>query len=226
MRTISIFVILLLMIGIVSAVPVTQPATAVGNNNFTLNGAGAAAGVYYFKWGDAPTFMYMKTVNQTGAGGAISYREWGAPIIPSTAYYYVACDSSGCDVTSETFTTAAVTPLTQTTLGYALDNLTGSKFNVLTLPQNIMWPFGARLPENRQTMYSITFAILMLGFFGGWWLRSKDVKSGVVATLLIGGFLFSSTATLGITLPAEASGIAQGMFIMAIAGVGLSLLKR
>lgn len=226
MKILPIVIGFILLAGVASAVPNTLPATLVGNNNFTLNGNGVAAGYYYFQWGVDTVYMPINTMNKTTTGGAVSYLESGSPITPSTKYYFRLCDSTGCDPTPETLTTTARVPVPQTTLGHSLDNMTESRFNVLYMPENIAWPYTVLMPENRQTMLMIVVMVVMFFMYAGFWLRARSVSTGVTLGLVMIGFLLSPKTGLQIGLPPELLGIAEGVMYASIAGVIMSILKK
>lgn len=217
-----------IIVGIVGALPTTTAATNIGNNNFTLNCNGAV-GDTYFKYGTNTAFLNIWTTTVTPAGGVASTTEIGAPITPSTKYYTSACDTTGCDINTVTFTTLAVVLLPNTTMGSSMTNMTKSRFNLLYLPQNIIGPYGWLFPNDAQsqsTAAQIIFGLLFFFIYVGLWLRTRSVATGVIIGLLTSSFILFSNQGLNLGIPVEFIGIAQGLLYASLAGIILAWLKK
>lgn len=222
-----ILIVFLFLIASVSAIPSTQPATAIGNNNFTLSATGCAADGCWFEYGLVETSLIVWTTTEPVIGGTVTHIESSAPIEPSMTYYATACDSTGCDSTPISFTTLAFTPLPVSTLGAAVNNMTQSKFNILFLPGNIMAPYVWLFPQSEKAMaMTIVFGVIFFFIYLGIWLRQRNVAGPVILGLLTAGSLLFSNQGLHLGIPVEFQSIAQALLYASMAGIFLSLLKR
>ena len=226
MRYLVFALCLFLMVSSVSAIPTTGAATSIGNNNFTLNCAGAS-GDTFAKWGTHPVNFKVWTENVSPSGGAASINAYGSPIMPSTTYYATCCDSSGCDSTPVSFATAAYTPLPVSTLGSAIDNMTRSRFNILYIPEHILTPYAWLFPEDERVMgLTVIFGIMFFFVYVGLWLRTRSVATGIVIGLLTASFVLFANEGLGLGIPVEFQAIAQALLYASLAGVFLAFLKK
>lgn len=226
MRYTAVLVGVLLLVSLATAVPTTSPATAIGNNNFTLSCSGAS-GDTYFKWGTSQDQLRVWTGNVTPDAGSATYNEYGAPIMPSQTYYAVCCDTTGCDDTPVSFSTTAYTPLPVSTLGAAIDNMTSSKFNLLYMPYHIATPYAWLFPaDERQMGLTVVFGTLFFFVYVGLWLRTRSVATGVVMGLLTSSFVLFANEGLMLGIPAEFQSMAQALLYASLAGVFLAFLKK
>lgn len=225
-QLISIMLLSLLLIGIVSAVPNTIDATNINNNNFTLSCSGAV-GDTYFKYGTDINKLGIWTVMNTPAGGNVASVETGSPIQPLTTYYFVACDSTGCDSSPHIFSTPALTPLPTSTLGSAMTNMTRSRFNMLYLPANIIIPYGWLFPADQQTSaFTVVVGMIFMFIYIGLWLRTRSVATGVVIGLITSSFILFTNQGLNLGIPVEFQAIAQALLYASLGGILLAFLKK
>lgn len=226
MKFFAILVGFLFLIPLVAAVPITASTINIGNNNFTLRCTGAS-GETYFKWGDDPNKLIVWTANSTPKVGAVSYNEYGAPILPSHTYYATACDETGCDATPATFSTTAYTPIATSTLGAAVDNMTASKFNLLYMPYHIATPYSWLFPsDTRQMGLTVVFGMMFFFIYVGLWLRTRSVATGVIMGMLTASFVLFANEGLMLGIPAEFQSMAQALLYASLAGVFLAFLKK
>ena len=213
------------LVYVVDAVPETGAATAVGNNNFTLAMSGAS-GDSWFQYGTNANNLNIWT-EITASGGSITWTELGSPIQPSTHYYYVVCDITGCDPTPHTLDTLAMVPMPTSTLGTGIQNMTRSRFNLLYMPNNLLIPYGWLFPSDQQgTALALMAGMIFMFIYIGIWLRTRSVAAPVVMALLTTMFLISNTSGLQLGIPVEFMNIAQGLLYASIAGVLLAFLKK
>jgi len=226
MRSVLIsFIFLLLLVGLAAAVPNTLPATMVGNNNFTLNADGGV-GNTYFRYGTVSGNYVIQTLNVDPTKGYFS-NETGSPITPSTIYYAVACDSTGCDSSPVTFTTGAMIPLPTSTLGTAITNMTQSRFNINFMPANILIPYTWLFPDDTKEMsITIVFGMFFFFIYIGLWLRTRSVATGVILGLVTSSFILFTNQGLNLGIPVEFIGIAQALLYASLAGILLAFLKK
>jgi hypothetical protein len=216
---------LLLLILSVQAVPTINPASAIGNNNFTLSATGCT-GDCWFEYGIIPNSLVIWSSVYTPTGGSITSTEQSAPIEPSMTYYAAACDSTGCgNIVS--FTTLEFTPLPVSTLGAAVSNMTRSKFNILYLPNDILVPYTWLFPQSQAAMaITIIFGIIFFFIYVGLWLRQRGVVGPVIIGLLTSSSIMFSNRGLNLGIPVEFQAIAQALLYASLAGLFISLLKR
>ena len=225
-RTTSIclvIVVLLALTGVAGAIT-TGGATAVGNNNFTLHATGAT-GDSYFRYGLLPDWQGLQTVTATPAAGVVEINVYGAPIMPSTLYYAKACDTTGCDETPVSFTTTAVTLITERDDEDPITNMTRSRFNLAYLPGQLTYPYTILFPGQESVGITIITGLIFTGLFVGFWLKSKSSHTGIFVGILVVSML-GTTGAAALGIPGEFLGIAQGLCYASIAGVLLSLLKK
>jgi hypothetical protein len=229
MKNVVVIIFLLLIVGLVGALPTTLAASDIGNNNFTLNASGAN-GTTFFKYGTNPARLNLWTSSGTPDGsGYYSSVEVGSPIMPSTLYYVSACDSTGCSANNVSFTTLAAVPLANTTMGAAISNMTKNRFNLLYLPANIAIPYGWLFPSDtgsQSTALQIVFGMIFFFIYVGLWLRTRSVATGVIIGLLTSSFILFSNQGLNLGIPIEFIAIAQGLLYASLAGVILAWLKK
>jgi hypothetical protein len=200
----------------VCALPTTAAATAVTNNGATLQCTGNS-GVTWFMYGQQSTALSWRTPNFTGT----NYSVYGSPILGSTKFYYKACDSTGCGSTTF-FTSSALTPSPVTTFGAGLTNITNGEYDITIIAGESIGGYFWLLP----TMPSLVWGLLFFGIFLGLWIRERDMVVPTILGLIVGSFIMWGDAGLGLGIPAEFLGIAQGLTYAALAGIILSLMKR
>lgn len=224
-RHIILILLALLLIVPSSALPTTNAATDVGNNNATLHGTGITT-TGWFQWGFGSTRLYLNTPNQTPSGGAISFTVTDYPIYGSTMYYFRACDVTGCGNTLSFFT-ATVTPLQASTYGFGLTNLTESHFNIRFFPQDALNPYLWVLPQSPAGIgITIITSLLLTAYMIALWWRGKNVTLPSIVGLLFCGMFLSSSAGFHIGIAPEIMAIGQAALYASIAGIILSFAKK
>ena len=215
-----IFIMVLLLVACVSAIPTTNPVTMIGSNNFTLSAAGCSATGCWFEYGIIPTNLIIWTEI-----GNPKY-EFGAPITTSTTYYVAACDDTGCgNIVS--FDTLPPTPLATSTLGYAVNNMTRSKFNILFLVTDIFIPYTWLFPtEYATTGIVIVCGMLFFFIYVGFWTRQRGVAGPVIIGLLTASTIMFSNSGLNLGIPLEFQTVAQALLYASMAGIFLIFLKK
>ena len=215
--TIVIILICALLVVGVSAVPTTNAATMVGNNNITMNAGGAITYPLWFAWGLSTQHESWLTPNMTSGA---NYTQTGSPLYSTTTYYIIACDATGCGNEVSTMTTS-VTPLPVTTLGLAINNVTQVGFNPLIMAQNAMLPYlwlGMPL--------GVLFGWIFLVIFVAIWIRTRSVAVVSFVGMLSSGCLVSSSVGLKLPLPPEMIAVAQMILYITITACIIVLVKK
>jgi len=212
-------VILLLVICLalpVCALPTTQAATLVGNNNASLHMTGNV-GTSWFEYGQKSGSLSWRTPNST----ANNYTVYGSPLSGSKLFYFRGCDGTGCG-NELSFTTAALTPSPQTTFGKALDNMTQSNYDIEVIAGNSIAGYFWLVP----TFPTIVWGLLFFGIYIGLWVRERDLVVPVILGLITGSFVMFTDSGLNLGIPVEFMAVAQGITYAALAGVVLTIMKR
>ena len=213
---VSVVIGVLLLVSVVSAVPVTGAATAVGTNNATIGCAGGV-GSWWVQWGET-TNVYWTSSPQSGT----SYRIHESPLMGNTTFYYQCCDSTGCGALG-TFLTASVTPLPTQTIGSVYENMTEMGYDLPSIAVHLIDPYiwNADMP------ITIIFMLIFSPIFIGVWLRSRSALVALLLGFITGGFILTAqNSNIGISMPVEIIGIAQAMVYIAFAGAVLYILHR
>lgn len=219
-----IFVVILLLIGIVSAVPSGTTVSLIGNNNATF-AASSGEPEAWFEYGMTPTTLVAWTQNVT-AGGAYNWTEIGSPLGSGETYYVAGCDNTGCG-NPVTFTMLDATPLPVTTYGNLFTNATRNRFNLLKMIPNIALPYTWLFPATNQALaLSIMAGIVFFGIFFGLAMKTRYVAVPVLVGLIAAPYLLYSNQGLGLGIPMEFQAIAQGLMYACVAGILLLILKK
>jgi hypothetical protein len=226
MKLIWVFITIIFLVGISSALPTTGNATNVGNNEFTLSATGCDPSGCWFEYGIYSDRLMVWTNTNLPVGGFVNTTESGAPIETSMTYYAAACDTTGCgNVVS--FTTLAFTPLPSWTLGKAVTNMTQSKFNILYIVGDILIPYAWTFPENTTlTGITIVCGLMFFFLFVGLWLRQRGVAGAVIIGLLVAPSIMFTNRGLNLGIPVEFQAIAQALLYASLAGIFLIFLKK
>jgi len=221
-RVLVALVVLLAAICPVGAVPTTGAVTLVGSNNATIAVAGITGDTVWMMWGQGPAAgsMVWVTPNQTASGGTASVTIWGAPILGSTTYYASACDSTGCDTGSVSFTTAPVTAPPVRNFGQAFGNITASHFNLVTIGGALLSAYTNVMPMS--VMFGMLFGVITLGI----WTRTKTVRTIAITMCIVSPFIVASGAGLYLGLPLMEQALGQALLAAGLAGILLSLIKK
>lgn len=216
--TILFVIILLMLIGCVSALPTTQACTDLTAGHATFNAINGV-GNGNFKWGMTSGYNYVwSTPNQSVAGAYTDYQE-GIPMISGKTYYVVACDSTGCG-NEVSFVIPAATPLAQTNFGEGATTIMRSGFNVTKMLPIIVAPYTSQIGF-------WTWALLFFFIFSGWWMVQGDITIPMLVSIVFGFMLVGAGAAgAGIGIPPEVINIGIGLIIASIAGLAFSLFSK
>ena len=203
------------------AVPTTGAVTLIGSNNATIAVAGITGNTVWVMWGQGPGGGEVwASPNQTASGGVASVTIWGAPILGSTTYYASACDSTGCDPNSVSFTTLPVTPAPVRNFGQAFRNITESHFNLVTIGGSIFSAYTNVMPAS--VMFGMLFGVITMGI----WTRTKTVRTVAITMMIISPFIVTSNAGLYLGIPLVEMAIGQALLAAGFSGILLSLVKK
>lgn len=215
MRLILFILAMAVIIGAVSAAPVTGAVTLAGSNNMTLHSTGAV-GITWFEYGLTSGYLSWKTPNATATD---PYEKWvyGSPLIAGQKYYVRACDTTGCG--AEVFATlAAATPAPQPTFGYIYQNLTESGFDPVIVAYDAVQPYFWVAPQ------PVIWGLLFFFMFAAMWMRGRDVLIPSILGMIAGFVAFNPT--YGVAIPAVFVGMSQGIVYASMAGIIMSIFKR
>lgn len=213
-----IFVALLLIVGIVSAVPTTTAVTGITSGHVDFHATGGS-GEAYFKWGSASGYNYFWTTpNQTVSGAFTDYQE-GIPMLSGNTYYVVACDSTGCG-NEVSFVVPSASPLNQTNYSVGAKVLMRSGFNLTQSLPMLVTPYTTQLGY-------WTWALFFFFIFSGWWMRQGDITIPMLMSLVFGFVIWGAGAVgAGVGIPPEAMNIGIGLIIASLAGLFFSLFSK
>lgn len=221
-----ILAILLVFSSVVSAIPTTAAATAVGNNNATLQGTGSATPGWFY-WGQYTGKLYFKTPNQTPSGGLLNYTLAHSPLYGSTTYYFKACDSTGCGA-ELTFTTTVVTPMPTNTMGQRMQQFMESEnFDVTKIPQVASEPYTWALPQDPPGFaIALITGLMLFVIFYGMFVRGRNVAVPALVGGIILPFILYGNQGLNLGIPQEMAAIGQGVWYACLAGVVLVVFMK
>lgn len=211
-----LFVVLLLALPLVSAVPTTGDATAISSNNFTVPVAGASGDVW-ISWGLATTAEpWGSGVYQENG----DIRVYGAPLLGGSVVYYKACDSSGCGVI-KTVNIPSVTPMPTTTFGNPYRNLTREHFAITSIAPNILPGYlGSGITP------TLLWGIMFFFIFFGFWFRTRSVRLAIILGFIMAAFILTPTGGLFLGAPLTFQLVAQGLMAAAIAGILVGFIRK
>lgn len=216
LKLIFITIIMILLVIPVMGVPTTSDAASVTSNSAYLAMTGGTQPMW-FEYGQTSGLLSWKTPNSS----IPNYTVYGSPLLGDTTFYFRACDATGCGA-EKSFTTSALTPMTQTTFGASLDNITNSQFDIETMARESISGYFWLTP----TFPSIVWGLLFFGIYVGLWIRERDLVVPVILGLISGSFILYGDQGLGLGIPVEFRALAQGVSYAALAGVLLTLMKR
>lgn len=203
---------------IAQAVPTTGAATMVSNNNFTMSATGCS-GNSWFQWGMASGQTWAHTPNQTPAAGAISYTMRGTPVFGSTAYYYRACDASGCGL-QQTVTTLAITTVAVPTFNAQFEDMKQNNFALDNAFYNCMTVY------TNVTGWTVFFGLIFAMLFGGMWLRSRSTGTSLQYGMICSALFVSSATGLQLGLPPEFVAVGQALMYISLTGAIMAFTFR
>ncbi len=215
MRTLPLFIGLVLLIAIVSAVPTTGSSSLISSNNVTLTST-AATSATWFEYGMTSGYLTWKTPNFT-ATGADTYWVHGSPLMAGQIYYWRACDVTGCGV-EKTFTLATATLAPQPTFGYVYQNVTESGFDPAIVAYDAVQPYFWVAPQ------PVVWGLLFMFIFMALWIRGRDTTVPAILGLIVGFMVFNPT--YGVQLPGEFIGLSQGLAYASLAGIVMGIFKK
>ena len=215
MRYWWLLVTTMLLCGVVSAVPTTGAATAIGNNNVTFNGAGITGTTGWFQFGEAVGTSYAHTKNITAIGGAINFTMKGSPLVGNNTFYYRACDPTGCG-TEISFVVAQVTPLPATTFGIYAQNMTENQLDTGNFLWNSLQPYMA--VTGATVFYALIFSMIFIGI----WLRTRQTGAALQLGVICSALFCSAAVGLQLGMPPEFVAAAQALMYIGIAGAVVS----
>ena len=211
MRYLWFLIAAICLCGIASAVPITGPATAVGSNNVTFNGAGITGTTGWFQFGFSKA-VYAHTPNVTSQNGTITYTMKSMPLTGNTTFAYKACDPTGCGY-EVTFLTLVVTPLPTITYGAYAENITQNGLD----PANLVW--NAIQPITAVSGATVMFGILFFVLFAGMWLRARQTGIAVQFGVICAVFVVSSAYGLQLGIPPVFAAAAQALLLVSLTGM-------
>lgn len=211
-----LIIALILLVIPVCAIPTTMAATSITSNGAILN-CDANIGSTIFEYGQKSGSLTWKTPNFTGS----NYTIYGSPLLGSTQYLFRVCDSTGCGAELP-FTTSALVPSPQTTFGAGVRNITDSSYDLEVITRESIGGYFWLVP----TFPAIVWGLLFFGIYLGLWIRERDLVVPVILGLISGSFILWSDSGLGLGIPLEFRGIAQGLAYAALAGIILAWVKR
>jgi hypothetical protein len=222
-KTIFLAILLLAVLAVPAlALPTTQAATGIGCRTATFHGTSAVGGLGWFDFGIYNGGPYQwKTPNFTIPIGAYAYTQPGVPLVSCMTFYFVACDTSGCDIPAnqQFFTTAPITPMVQSTYGVPFQNISNSNFNISVVAAESIKPFTWVFPP------AVFYGTFLFFVFTGMWLRNRDMTIPTIVGFLASGIiLYGSALTPGI--PPEMSNVAVGVAYASLAGIFFTIFHR
>jgi hypothetical protein len=216
MKRLILFIMLLLMVGVATALPTTGAVTGIDANKVTFNAVGGS-GEAYFKWGTSSGYNYFWTTpNQSVSGAFTDYQE-GMPMLSRETYYVVACDSTGCG-NEVSFVVPAATPLNQTSYGVGAITIMRNGFNITKTLPLMPTPFTNALSG------PWVYALLFFFIFSSWWMRQGDVTIPMIVALVFGFTIWGGGSIMG--MPGEVMNVGMGLCIAAVAGLFFSFFSK
>lgn len=182
----------------VSAVPVTSPVAPgdISNRQVVFHATGGVSPCW-FQWG-VGTNRYWTTPNQTVTGD-FSDIQFSSPMLTGDTYTVVACDSTGCDLSSESFTVPRAGALNSTNYGSLVIGIMRGGFNITSTSESIITPYGKYMSGLSPTVTtgaaSIVWGIFFFIIFAGYWIRGRSILIPAILAIM-GGLFFVSNSIL------------------------------
>jgi hypothetical protein len=216
-----IFIGLILLIGIVSAVPVTGAAGDITSNNFNISVATATitGNDVWVIYGQASGKENWISSNYTKSGVNTIVQVWGAPILGNTLYYAEACDQTGCG-NEISLTTLEIPLLTVTDYGAGFRNLTQSHYNIMNVAPAFLLGYFNIMPAS--VFFGLLFGLIVVGM----WRRNRGIRLVSVVMIILSPLIMSSNAGLFFGIPLAEQALGQALLAAGIAGILLSFVKR
>jgi hypothetical protein len=217
MKYIALFLLMVMTVGFVGALPTTGACTNVTNNGVTFT-ATSCSGSGWFKWGSNSSSYKWSTPNQTCSGAITDY--WiGSPLLVNKTYFVAACDSTGCG-SAVSFTTGAANVTNTTSYGTGFITLMRSGFNASTILSTLGRPYTTSVPGGAPVTWGLLFFFIIAGF----WLRHRDITLPCYLAMISGGAIWIGSSALGV--PPEFAMVGQGLMYAAIAGMAVSWFSK
>jgi hypothetical protein len=216
-------ILLLLIVGVVSAVPNTLAVSDISNQQVTFNANGGAfPGLAWFEWGSHHDgYYYWSTINQTITAAAFSDTQYGTPLLTGQTYYVRACDETGCDLTDVSFAVPASDLPNRTSFGTGVYTMYRSGLNVTKIFPMIVRPY-AQSSLSTPVVWMLLFTFIFIGL----WVRPKDIFLPCILAFISSGIFIAAGTVGGLAIDQTFLDIGQGLMIAAIAGILVSWFIR
>lgn len=203
---------ILLIIGIVSAVPTTGAATDVNSNGFNCSATGVTGSEAWVMYGSNSQKENWASSTYTASGGTAAIQVVGAPLLGGQHVYYQACDSTGCGNEVST-TLLAVTPVPTSNFGIYFRNITKSRFYAPVIGESMAQSYSQVMP------ISVMIGIMAMFFMFGLWMRTRSVRLIAIVGILLCPMILFSYQGLYLGLPALAPALIAGLLAAGMAGI-------
>ena len=199
MHTRFVMLIMLTMIVLacgVSANPVTIPVAGadITNRQVTFHATGGVSPCW-FQWGIDDN-RYWTTPNLT-ISGDFSDTQYSSPLLTGYTYTVVACDSTGCDLTSESFYVPKAYPMNTTNFGAGVISIMRSGFNITQTSGELFVPYSLYMSGASTTVTSgaasIVWGIFFFIIFAGYWIRGKGILLPAIIAIMSGSLLVTNS---------------------------------
>ena len=179
-----LFLTLVMLVGVASALPTTGAVTNISAGVVTFNGAGATSPCWFsFGYG---TNFYWTTPNQS-TSGAFSDTQTGSPMLSGMSYNVRACDSTGCGNTVS-FAVPKAGQINATNFGSTTMTIMRSGFNPYTATSYIITPYAAAFSGAAATTNGamIVWGLFFSFIFVGYWLQGRGVLLPAIMAIISG----------------------------------------
>jgi hypothetical protein len=212
------FLVIIAILGLVSisaALPTTGNPSDITNNQANITCTGVSGSTAWITFGQTPNGQVWRTENFTASGGTSLARVWGSPLRSGTMYYAKCCDDTGCTASAKTFTTLAITQLTQPPIDAGWNNLTSNHFNIMYVPSAIFLGLTSIVPM--VVFFGITLGFIVLGY----WRANRTVRYVSVLFIIVGLILLTRFDT-----PGTMRSLGVVFLATALAGIILSFIRK
>jgi hypothetical protein len=189
-----LFLILVMMVvGVVSALPTTGAVTNISAGVVTFNGAGGVSPCWFsFGYG---TNMYWTTPNQS-VSGSFSDTQTGSPMLSGMDYNVRACDSTGCG-NVVAFTVPKAGQINATDFGSTTMIIMRSGFNPFTAASLVITPYAGAFQGSASSLLtpfgaSIVWGLFFSFVFVGYWLQGRGILLPAILAIMSGTALTTS----------------------------------
>jgi hypothetical protein len=217
-KIVPFLILIVLLVGVVSALPTTGAASGITSNNFTIGVAGAS-GPTFIWYGTQSGYPIWKSDNYTTAGGVVSIVVWGSPIMGGQTYYATACDSTGCG-NQVSFSTLAITPVPTHGYDAGFNTIVVSHWNLMAITSAIIGAYTASIPTT--IVFGIIFGFIIIGF----WRQMRSVRLISILLMILSPLIMYPTTGLMLGMPGVMQSLGAMMFACGLAGILLSFIKK